>query len=74
MPAAKSGLYLGGRRPFGFEPQRVAIRQSEATILRDMAYSFIERRSFWQIAVDLNAKEILTQNGCDWNALKVRTS
>ncbi|NED68030.1 recombinase family protein, partial [Streptomyces sp. SID10244] len=30
LDAAKQGKYLGGQRPFGFEPQRIAIREDEA--------------------------------------------
>lgn len=70
--AIQNGEYLGGQRPFGFEPRRAAVRDDEAEILRGMARAFIEHRSFWKVAVDLNAKNILTQNGKDWNALKVR--
>lgn len=72
LQAAKDGKYLGGQRPFGFEPRRVAVRESEAVIIREMATRFTEGCSYWSLAVDLNQRGILTQHGKDWNALKVR--
>jgi DNA invertase Pin-like site-specific DNA recombinase len=72
LQSARNGEYLGGQRPFGFEPRRTAIREDEAAIIREMATAVIGGSSFWSIAVDLNQREILTQHGKDWNALKVR--
>lgn len=72
LQAAKDGKYLGGQRPFGFEPQRKAIRESEAAIIRDMYERFVVGRSWWSIAVSLNQRGIRTTHGKDWNSLKVR--
>ena len=72
LSAAKQGKYLGGQRPFGFEPQRTAIRENEAEMLRDMAHRIIDGYSFRTVAVDLNRRGITTQHGKEWNALKVR--
>ncbi|WP_075863327.1 recombinase family protein [Gordonia sp. CNJ-863] len=72
LDAARQGKYLGGQRPFGFEPQRVGIREDEAEILRDMARRVIDGYSFRTVAVDLNRRGITTQHGKTWTALKVR--
>ncbi|MEI4745858.1 recombinase family protein [Rhodococcus erythropolis] len=72
LQAAKDGKYLGGQRPYGFEPRRVAVRESEAVIIREMASRFTEGCSYWSLAIDLNHRGILTQHGKDWSALKVR--
>ncbi len=72
LDAARQGKFLGSQRPFGFEPRREGIREDEAAILRDMARKVIDGFSFRTIAVDLNQREILTQHGKPWNALKVR--
>lgn len=72
LQAAKSGKYLGGQRPYGFEPQRTAIRESEAAVIRELAHRFTNGASYWSLAIDLNQRGILTQHGKDWNALKIR--
>lgn len=72
LQAAKSGKFLGGQRPYGFEPRRVALRDDEAAIVREMARRLTQGASFWSLAVDLNQRGVLTQHGKDWNALKVR--
>ncbi|GAA1073921.1 recombinase family protein [Tsukamurella spumae] len=72
LQAAKDGKFLGGQRPFGFEPRRVAIREDEAALLRDMAQQVIAGHSFRTVAVSLNRQGITTQHGKEWNALKVR--
>lgn len=72
LQAAKQGRYLGGQRPFGFEPQRTAIREDEADVLRYMAGEIIKGESYRSIALDLNRKGILTQHGKKWGAINVR--
>lgn len=72
LELAQDGKYMGGQRPFGFEPQRVAVREDEAEILRDMARRVIDGYSFRTVAVELNRRGITTQHGKEWNALKVR--
>lgn len=51
LQAAKDGKYLGGQRPYGFEPQRVAIREPEASVLRLMAEAIIAGSSYRTVAL-----------------------
>ncbi|MGW6120418.1 recombinase family protein [Nocardia sp. NPDC055165] len=72
LDAAKAGEYLGGQRPYGFEPKRVALRESEAEVIREIARSLIKGASFNSLAIDLNKRAIPTQHGNQWNAANVR--
>lgn len=72
LQAAKDGEYLGGQRPFGFEPRRLGLREEEASLIRDMASAFTTGASYWSIAIDLNRRGIRTQHGKEWSALKIR--
>ncbi|SIS11161.1 recombinase family protein [Williamsia sterculiae] len=72
LQAAREGKYLGGQRPFGFEPRRVSLRETEAALIREMATAVIAGGSYWSVAVDLNRRGVTTQHGKEWNALKVR--
>ncbi len=72
LQAAKSGKFGGGQRPYGWEPGRVAIRQSEAEVVRELAARVTRGESFNSCALDLNRRGITTTHGKEWNALKVR--
>jgi site-specific DNA recombinase len=71
LDAAKAGEFLGGQRPYGFEPKRAALRESEAEIIREIAHSLIKGASFNSIAIDLNKRSIRTQHGNQWSAINV---
>lgn len=72
LQAAKSGKFLGGQRPYGFEPQRTAVREDEAKIIREMAARITDGESYRTIAIDLNRRGIKTQHGKLWGAINVR--
>jgi DNA invertase Pin-like site-specific DNA recombinase len=72
LQAAKAGKWAGGQRPFGWEPACVALRESEAAVVREMPERLIDGESFNRIALDLNARKVTTANGKLWSALKVR--
>ncbi|WP_241473749.1 recombinase family protein [Mycolicibacterium neoaurum] len=68
---AKDGKYMGGQRPYGFEPKRLALRESEAAVVREMAERVIHGEPTTSIAVDLNERGITTQHGKKWLAVNV---
>lgn len=72
LQMAQSGKFLGGQRPYGFEPRRAAIREDEAAVIREIVQRVIDGDSFRSIALDLNRRGITTNHGREWNALKVR--
>lgn len=72
LQAAVNGEFRGGQRPFGFEPQRKGIRESEAKILREMAARITDGESYRTVAIDLNRRGITTQHGKKWGSINVR--
>ncbi|MFI2837521.1 recombinase family protein [Mycolicibacterium sp. PDY-3] len=71
LQMAQAGKFMGGQRPYGFEPQRAAIREPEAAIIREMAGRVVEGESFNSIAVDLYKRGIRTQHGKVWKAANI---
>jgi DNA invertase Pin-like site-specific DNA recombinase len=70
--AAESGKWRGGQRPFGYEADGMTVREDEAEKVREAARRFVNGDSWRTIALDWNARKIVTANGKPWNALKVR--
>lgn len=68
----KAGGYPGGARRFGFEPAMTAVRESEATEVRDMAARVLGGESLKSIAADLNRRGVLTSTGAQWRGQTVR--
>lgn len=53
----------GGSRPFGYEPNKVDIREPEAVVVRDMARRFLAGESIKSISADLIERGITGANG-----------
>ncbi len=62
----------GGDRPFGFEADRVTIRESEALIIRECAARFLAGDSIRGICADLDERGIRTVNDKKWQAQTMR--
>lgn len=58
----------GGDRPFGFEPDRVTIRESEASVIRECAARFLAGDTVRGICADLDARGVRTVQGKKWQA------
>jgi site-specific DNA recombinase len=54
-------------RPFGFEPDGVTIRESEAVVLREMVARVLAGENQDHIVVDLNQRGITTSTGGQWS-------
>lgn len=64
---AESGkLAGGGRRPFGYEPDRVTIRESEAVVFRDLVARMLLGQSLASMVVELNRTGVVTSGGGAW--------
>lgn len=72
LELAQNGQFMGGQRPYGFEPQRSAIRESEASALRDMAQMVITGSSYRTVALEMNRRGIRTQHDNLWTPAQVR--
>jgi site-specific DNA recombinase len=69
---ADEGKDSGGERPFGFEPDRVTIREPEAEMIRDAARRVIGGESLRSICARWNAEGRRTARGSAWRPTRVR--
>jgi len=70
---AMQGIYGGGNRPYGFEPDGITVRPEEAEVVVAMAYKFLSGVTTKAIASDLRTQGILTATGVQWSPTGVRT-
>lgn len=70
--AAADGLWLGGRRPFGYEADGVTVRAAEAAVVRDTARRLLLGESLNSITAQLNRGRIPTSTGGTWSGKAVR--
>lgn len=59
-------------RPFGWEPDGITVRESEAAILREAAARFLAGESQDKIVDDFNARGITTSQGKPWRRTGLR--
>jgi site-specific DNA recombinase len=63
----------GSSRPFGYEPDKVTVRESEAQTIRDLAERFLSGESLASLARWLNSAGIPTSTGKRWRPGGVRS-
>ncbi|WP_431900217.1 recombinase family protein [Nonomuraea sp. bgisy101] len=73
VESAMEGRWLGGRRPFGFEPDGVTVRQVEAAELDARGDDLLSGVSTFAITRDWNARGVATSTGGQWTPKSVRT-
>lgn len=71
---ADNGLPLAGghRRPFGYEPDKMTVRESEAAIIRQLAERFLAGESWLSLTGWLQDQQIPTTTGNPWHSTTVR--
>lgn len=69
---AAQGRPQGSRRPFGYEADLVTIRESEATVLRQMGDRLLHGHNFKDIAHWANRQGYTTAQGRSWYPITVR--
>jgi site-specific DNA recombinase len=62
----------GGSRPYGFEDDRITVRESEAVIVRECAKRFLAGEALRSICIDLNARSVPTVTGKPWRSQTLR--
>lgn len=73
--SAQRGDWHGGRRCFGWEPDGMTPRESEAKVLRNVVEQVISGVSLRQIVTDLNAAGVQTTTGSKpWDSTKIRAA
>ena len=71
---ARAGRPHGGRRPFGFESDRVTIRESEAAVIRVLAARFLAGESLTSLSGWLDETGVATTHGAvRWARTVVRS-
>jgi len=71
--AAEAGRVAGGgRRPFGFEDDRITVRESEAEIIREGARRVLASESLSSICRDWQERKIVTAAGIPWKPTGLR--
>ena len=68
---AKGKPLPGGERPFGYEADKVRLRQPEADLLRQAYADFLAGKSLSAIRTDWNSRGVLTVRGNRWDIAKV---
>ena len=64
---AQAGKFAGGgTRPFGFEPDRRTLRESEATIVRECTRRVLAGEAVRSLCNDLNERGVPTATGKRW--------
>lgn len=69
---ARDGKPHAGRRRFGYEADRVTIRESEAAIVREVFSRYLDGDTPDAIARDLTGRGVPTAEGRAWDAQRVR--
>jgi site-specific DNA recombinase len=62
----------GGRRPFGFEKDRLTIRPDEADLIREAAERILAGDSIRSVATDWKARGVATVTGAAWQPATVK--
>jgi site-specific DNA recombinase len=62
----------GGRRPFGYEPDRVTVRQDEAVLIRQAAARVLSGDGLRTIVADWQARGIQPVSGPQWSTMSLR--
>jgi DNA invertase Pin-like site-specific DNA recombinase len=71
LQAAQAGKFRGGRRAFGFEPDGVTVRPSEAAHVLDATHRVLHGESLGSIARGWNSQGIASSMGAQWTSMSV---
>lgn len=71
--AAASGQWRGGRRPYGYEPDGVTVREEEARVVRYAAEQVLAGRSMRALTAEVNGDGARTTTGKPFTGTTLRT-
>lgn len=73
LQLAEQGKPHGGsNRPFGYEEDRITIRESEAAIIRQLVFRFLAGESFRSLCSWLDAEDVRTVRGGGWRTTSLK--
>lgn len=70
--AAAGKVAGGGSRPFGYEPDKVTVRESEAVVIRECAKRLLAGESIRSLCADLSERGVKTVSGVEWKTQTLR--
>lgn len=73
LDTAERGLPAGGRRPFGFEADKVTHRMAEVDIIREMSRRVRAGESMGSLRDDLNARGVRPPAAATWSSVSIKT-
>ncbi len=62
----------GGTRPFGYEPDKMTVRESEAVVIRECVSRLLAGEAIRSICGDLTARGVPTVSGAPWRTQTLR--
>jgi DNA invertase Pin-like site-specific DNA recombinase len=68
---AEAGQPNGGKRPFGYQPDRVTIDETEAGFIREAAARILAGETQWSVVCDFNARGVPTVTGRPWSTISL---
>ncbi len=72
LELAEQGRPVGGTRPFGYEADKVTVRESEAALIREAAGRVLAGDTLWAITADWGATGIPASRGGRWTQTAIR--
>lgn len=72
IEAATDGIWLGGRRPFGFKADGTRHKKAEARMVDDATTAVLAGTAVNQIAREWNAAGVTGTSGAEWSVTTVR--
>ena len=72
VQAATQGRWVGGRRAFGYEADRVTVREDEAALIKQGYTDVLAGESLGEIARRWNAAGFVTSQGREWHRTAVK--
>jgi len=69
---AQAGLPHGSARPFGYEADKITVRESEAAVIRQMVDRYLAGQSLRSLTIWLNESQIAPSVATSWQTTAVR--
>ncbi|TXH10233.1 MAG: recombinase family protein [Spirochaetes bacterium] len=69
---AQAGLPHGSARPFGYEADKITVRESEAAVVREMVDRYLAGQSLRSLTIWLNESQVAPSVAASWQTTAVR--
>ncbi|MEB3063272.1 recombinase family protein [[Mycobacterium] zoologicum] len=69
---AQAGLPHGSARPFGYEADKITVRESEAAVVREMVDRYLAGQSLRSLTIWLNESQVVPSVAKSWQTTAVR--